>query len=656
MTILVQSRYSNNLLTNLNRQQIKAVTFDGELLLVLAGAGSGKTRVLTERAAWFISQEKARAENILLLTFTNKAAGEMKERMMHLIKNAPTFAGTFHSFCVRVLRVEGKAMDITPDFLIYDENDSQEAVKQIMNSLGISKDSFSPSFIASQISDAKTQMLSPTQYGELGNSELQEKVFKIYVEYEKYLKKAGALDFDDLLLRVVDLFQKYPSILAKWQGRLTHVLVDEWQDTNKIQYLITKLITGASGNLTAVGDASQSIYSWRGADYRNINNLLRDFPKIKVINLEQNYRSTQSILSAANSVIAKNTTHPILKLWTKKGKGERIRIYRAKSGLDEASFVINEINSLLKEGNKMKPRLRRRPLSLLHSPPAQSYAVAGGRILKGGLKDIAILYRTNAQSRVLEEALLHSGIPYVLVRGVRFYDRSEIKDVLSYLRLLVSPKDAVSRKRIERIGKTRVKKFDNFRQKLPKNWINEATTLNLMDAVLKDTDYLSKYQKETEENIARLENIKELRSVATEFPKIHDFLENVALVEAEQNEKGISHLTFHPQSQRNSVTLMTLHAAKGLEFPVIFIVGMEEGLFPHSRSLFDAKELEEERRLAYVGMTRAKELLYLTFASRRLYFGQRTSNPPSRFIIDIPEDLLESVENSYLEDFDNINI
>jgi DNA helicase-2/ATP-dependent DNA helicase PcrA len=624
MTILVQSKYSNNLLTNLNRQQIKAVTYDGELLLVLAGAGSGKTRVLTERAAWFISQEKARAENILLLTFTNKAAGEMKERMMRLVKNAPTFAGTFHSFCVRVLRVEGKALDITPDFLIYDENDSQEAVKQIMNSLGISKDSFSPSFIASQISDAKTQMLSPIQYGELGNSELQEKVFKIYVEYEKYLKKASALDFDDLLLRVVDLFQKYPSILAKWQGRLTHVLVDEWQDTNKIQYLITKLITGASSNLTAVGDASQSIYSWRGADYRNINNLLRDFPKIKVINLEQNYRSTQSILSAANSVIAKNTTHPILKLWTKKGKGEKIRIYRAQSGLDEASFVINEINLKVSQGNK--------------------------------LNDFAILYRTNAQSRVLEEALLHSGIPYVLVRGVRFYDRSEIKDVLSYLRLLVNPKDTVSRKRIEKIGKTRVKKFDNFRQKLPKNWINEATTLNLMDAVLKDTDYLSKYQKETEENIARLENIKELRSVATEFPKIHDFLENVALVEAEQNEKGISHLISHPQLQRNSVTLMTLHAAKGLEFPVIFIVGMEEGLFPHSRSLFDAKELEEERRLAYVGMTRAKELLYLTFASRRLYFGQRTSNPPSRFIIDIPEDLLESVENSFIDEFENLNL
>lgn len=624
MPILFQKRSSNKLLTSLNHEQQRAVTYEGGPLLVLAGAGSGKTRVLTHRAAWFISQDKAGPENVLLLTFTNKAAGEMKERMKRLIKTAPTFAGTFHSFCVRILRIEGKALDIPPNFVIYDEKDSQEAVKQIISDLGISKDTLNPGSVSSQISDAKTQMLTPVQYGEIVNGQWQEKVFKIYLEYEKFLKNAGALDFDDLLLRVVDLYKNHPMVLTKWQRRLTHVLVDEWQDTNKIQYLITKLITGINGNLTAVGDASQSIYSWRGADYRNINNLIRDFPKIKIINLEQNYRSTQSILSAANSVIAKNTTHPILKLWTKKGKGERIRIYRAQSGLDEASFVINEINSQVREVFK--------------------------------LKDIAILYRTNAQSRVLEEALLHAGIPYVLVRGVRFYDRTEIKDVLSYLRLLVNPKDTVSRKRIEKLGKTRIKKFEEFRQKLPGSWKGEATTLDLMDAILQGTDYLSKYQRETEENIARLENIKELRSVATEFPKTHEFLENVALVEAEQDEKGISHPATHPNPQRNSITLMTLHAAKGLEFPIVFIVGMEEGLFPHSRSLFDIKELEEERRLAYVGMTRAKELLYLTFANRRLYFGQRTSNPPSRFIMDIPEDLLESVENSYINEFENLNI
>jgi len=629
MPILFQKRSSNKLLSSLNQEQQRAVTYDppagGGQLLVLAGAGSGKTRVLTHRAAWFISQDKAGPENVLLLTFTNKAAGEMKERMKQLIKTAPSFAGTFHSFCVRVLRIEGSALDIPSDFVIYDEKDSQEVVAQIIHDLGISKDTLNPRSVASQISDAKTQMLTPVQYGEIVNGQWQEKVFKIYLEYEKFLKNAGALDFDDLLLRVVDLFKNHPIVLAKWQRRFTYVLVDEWQDTNKVQYLLTKLITGINGNLTAVGDASQSIYSWRGADYRNINNLIRDYPKIKIINLEQNYRSTQSILSAANSVIAKITTHPILKLWTKKGKGERIRIYRAQSGLDEASFVINEINTQVKQGYN--------------------------------LKDCAILYRTNAQSRVLEEALLHAGIPYVLVRGVRFYDRTEIKDVLSYLRLLVNPKDSVSRKRVEKLGKTRIKKFEDFRQKLPKSFIGEATTLDLMDAVLKDTDYLSKYQRETEENIARLENIKELRSVATEFPKIHEFLENVALVEAEQTDKGVlqSQLSIH-KSQGDKVTLMTLHAAKGLEFPIIFMVGMEEGLFPHSRALFDKNELEEERRLAYVGMTRAKELLYLTFANRRLYFGQRTSNPPSRFIIDIPEDLLEAVENNYINEFENLNL
>lgn len=649
MPILFQKRSSNKLLTSLNHEQQRAVTYEGGPLLVLAGAGSGKTRVLTHRAAWFISQNKAGAENILLLTFTNKAAGEMKERMMHLIKNAPSYAGTFHSFCVRVLRVEGKALDITPDFLIYDENDSQEAIKQIMNDLGISKDTLSPSFIASQISDAKTQMLSPVQYGELVKGDpstslrasWQEKVFKIYLEYEKFLKKVGALDFDDLLLRVVDLFKNHPIVLAKWQGKFSYVLVDEWQDTNKIQYLLTKLITGINGNLTAVGDASQSIYSWRGADYRNINNLIRDFPKIKVINLEQNYRSTQSILSAANSVIAKNTTHPILKLWTKKGKGERIRIYRARSGLDEAQFIVNQVNQLISESGKNKNSIN--SVNRLTNQ------------LKYG--DFAILYRTNAQSRVLEEALLHAGIPYVLVRGVRFYDRTEIKDVLSYLRLLVNPKDSVSRKRVEKLGKTRIKKFEEFRQKLPESWKSEAATLDLMDAVLQNTDYLSKYRRETEENIARLENIKELRSVAMEFPSIHEFLENVALVEVAQDSKGrISQLTNHNLPKGDAVTLMTLHAAKGLEFPIVFIVGMEEGLFPHSRSLFDINELEEERRLAYVGMTRAKEILYLTFANRRLYFGQRTSNPPSRFIIDIPEDLLEGVENSYTDEFENINL
>lgn len=656
MSILFQQKKSNKLLNGLNRQQRKAVTYDKGPLLVLAGAGSGKTRVLTHRAAWFIDQRKANPENILLLTFTNKAAGEMKERIGKLAKYLPAFAGTFHAFCVRVLRVNGDAINIPKYFLIYDEHDSKAAIREILNNLNFSPDSYNPASIAAKISDAKTQMLSPTQYAEItlgdpstrASTQLsrtssgqgwQENIFKIYVEYEKLLKETGALDFDDLLLKAVQLFKKHPEVLSKWQQKLTHVLVDEWQDTNKVQYLLAKQIVGERENITAVGDISQSIYGWRGADYRNVNYLMRDFPKIKVINLERNYRSTQNILSAANSVISKNTTHPILKLWTKKGGGEKIRLYRAKSGLDEAWFVLNEIEKLTTKNRS--------------------------RITK--YHEIAVLYRTNAQSRVLEEALLHAGIPYALVKGIRFYDRREIKDVLAYLRLLVNPKDTVSQNRVEKLGKRRLEKFQKLtgelilknseshpgrsRAKLggaegSAGSFSNLTTLDLMDSVIQKTDYLSKYQRETEENLARLDNIKELRSVAAEFPNVHDFLENVALIEAAQDSKGrLSQFETHNSKQTNRVTLMTLHAAKGLEYPVIFIVGMEEGLFPHSRSMFDINQLEEERRLAYVGMTRAKELLYLTFANRRLYFGQRTSNPPSRFIVDIPEELMETADS-----------
>jgi len=624
MPILFHNRAPDNILSDLNPQQRMAVTHEGGPLLVLAGAGSGKTRVLTHRVAWFIQEEKARPENILLLTFTNKAAGEMKERVLRLTKTAPAFAGTFHSFCVRVLRKSGLIIDISPNFLIYDDDDTIDAIKEVLDNLNLSTDKYNPRALASQISEAKNQMFTPIQYAEFLNGEWQEKVFKVWTEYERLLKKIGALDFDDLLLKVVELFDKSPQTLSRWQELLTHFFVDEWQDTNKVQYKLTTQMVGNRENITAVGDFSQSIYSWRGADYRNLNYLMRDYPKIKVINLEQNYRSTQIILDAANSVIKKNTSHPILKLWTKKGGGEKIRIYCARSEHDEAWFMVNEIEKLVTD----------------HQSSITKYG------------NIAVLYRTNAQSRVLEEAMLHAGIPYTLVGGVRFYSRKEIRDALSYLRLLVNPKDTVSKKRVEKLGVRQYKKFKEFSRKLPRNWTNTATTLDVMDALLQDTAYLSKYQKETEENIARLENIKELRSVATEFPNIHEFLENVALIEAEQDEEGKVHATSYVlPTANNKVTLMTLHAAKGLEFPVIFIVGMEEGLFPHSRSLFDTNELEEERRLAYVGITRAKEILYLTYASRRLLFGQKTSNPPSRFIIDIPENLLEGVENSYL-DFD----
>lgn len=592
--------------------------------MVLAGAGSGKTKVLTHRVAYFIAEGKINPDSALLLTFTNKAAGEMKERILKLI-DTPTspFAGTFHSFCAKVLRVDGKHIGIPKGFLIYDRSDQKEAMKQILEKLNISKDAANPDAILHDISDAKNQMLSPTQYAELARGDYGEIVFKFYTAYEKFLKENEALDFDDLLIKTVTLFKEVPQVLNKWRQKFTHIFVDEWQDTNKIQYALTILLIGDRKNITAVGDASQSVYSWRGADFKNINYLIRDFPDIKIVNLEQNYRSTQVILDAANFVISKNTSHPILKLWTERTGGKKIKLYAARNGFDEAQFIIDEAIKLTSY---------------------ESY-----RFL-----DLSVLYRTNAQSRVLEEALLHVGIPYVLVGGVRFYDRKEIKDVLAYLRLLVNPKDSVSKRRIEKIGKRKMEKFST----LSSQEAEAMTTLEILDRVLETTGYLDLFQKETEENLARLENIKELRSVATEFPNINEFLENVALVEAEETSADKS-LVKRSDARPDAITLMTMHAAKGLEFPVVFIVGMEEGLFPHSRSLMDINELEEERRLAYVGITRAKDSLYLSYASRRLYFGEKVSNPPSRFILDIPEHLLESIgenifENESQSEFDDI--
>ena len=940
--------------------------------MVLAGAGSGKTKVLTNRVAYFIAKNLIKPENALLLTFTNKAANEMKQRIFDITNGNTPMTGTFHSFCAKILRIDGQYIGIPVNFIIYDETDQKDAVKQILEKLNLSTDQYNPSSILNGISDAKNQMLTPEEYKGYVRGEWQEVVAKVYEAYEAMLKEIGALDFDDLLIKTVKLFRETPEVLEKWQRTLTHIFVDEWQDTNKIQYSLTKLLVGGKKNITAVGDASQclppgtiisttnkdkrienikagdlvtsatgrghtekflvnkiykrkysgrlvilktssgkileltpnhilfarlqpkenlyhvylmyrkdkgfrigqakgfrsgnaqnghkplvgiatrgnqesadkmwilktcgtraeanywefyfafkygvptvvfetggrsmeisqdqinklyleidtfkrvemlmdelgvdprfphhrpkgisgykntdrqivhlkffedprrhkinpwgmhrvalnttdrkleqiikksgfytregrkntwrtelarisyeeaeniaiklskeagdidisyeafltdgkeklyfhpashiqkgmivgflknktiaeeeitevgqrdykgivydldiekthnyiasnivihnSIYSWRGADYRNINNLMRDYPDIKVVNLEQNYRSTQNILDAANMVISKNTGHPILKLWTDKKAGAKIKLYSARNGFDEADFIVSETRSVIRQSD-----------GKLH------------------YRDVAVLYRTNAQSRVMEESMLHAGIPYTLVGGVRFYDRKEIKDVISYIKYLVNPKDSVSQRRIEKIG---IRRFERLKE-IEK--IEGLTTLDILDVVVQKTDYLSLFQKETEENLARLENLKELRSVATEFPDINDFLENVALVEA------------GPRNQsKDAVTLMTLHAAKGLEYPIVFIVGMEEGLFPHSKSLMDTAQLEEERRLAYVGITRAKEILYLTYASSRLYFGEKLSNPPSRFIMDIPENLIENIGGETLSSF-----
>lgn len=594
---------------NLNKEQNEAVNYTGGVLLVLAGAGSGKTKVLTHRVAKVIESKICLPEECLLLTFTNKAAAEMRDRIRRLLSTKTSgveigFAGTFHGFCVRLLRSDGQSIGIDRNFLIYDDSDQKDLVKDICQNIGI-KETFKPASILYAISEAKNQLLTPKLYSEISTGEFGDAVSAVYSEYQKRLSEINALDFDDLLLKAVSLLG-VDTVLKKWQTKIKQILVDEWQDTNKIQYKLIKLLDGGRGVITAVGDASQSVYSWRGADYRNINYLIKDYPNIKIINLEQNYRSTQNILDAANAVISKNTTHPILNLWTEKGGGEKITIYSARNGFDEAEFLTREIGKLIRSG-------------ILYN-------------------DIAVLYRTNAQSRVLEEALLHSGIPYTLIGGVRFYDRKEIKDILAYLRLIVNPKDVVSEKRVLSLGKRRYDKFKTISVD-----IENVETLDILDEVLQKTEYLSKFKETDPEDAARLENIKELRSVAVEFPKIYEFLENTALVEAGSTNK----------ENQNGITLMTLHAAKGLEFPIVFIVGMEEGIFPHSRSLWEKEQLEEERRLCYVGITRAKEMLYLTYAQRRLFYGETTNNAPSRFLSDIPESLLngrvafESQSDSY---------
>lgn len=599
---------SSLILADLNPQQQEAVTHWGTPLLVLAGAGSGKTRVLTHRAAWLIQEKEVSGENILLLTFTNKAAGEMKLRVRRLLDSKTgvaghPWAGTFHSFCAKILREKGYVIGIKPVFVIYDTGDQLDAVKGILSRFGIEKVVKATSVLSS-ISQAKNELITPAEYESFSYGERQRRLAEIYFEYQKVLLENNALDFDDLLVYMVKLFFEAEDVLEECRERFGYILVDEWQDTNKAQYQIVKSLAVGSGNLTAVGDFSQAIYTWRGANYRNLIYLKEDFPTLNTINLEQNYRSTQVILDAAYDVINKNRTHPILKLWTANSGGQLVKVYQARSELDEASFVAGEIKGLAQEGYKWS--------------------------------DFAVLYRINAQSRTLEEAFLHQGIPYVLVGGVRFYDRKEIKDVISYLRVIVNSSDQVARRRAEKLGKRRLEKFERFKEN---GQVEGKTTIELLDGVIEATGYLELYDPNVAEDLARIENIKELRSVAAEFPSLIEFLEQMTLVETAQNSRGV----LQSKEGADAVTLMTAHAAKGLEFSVVFMIGLEEGIFPHSRSFESIEELEEERRLAYVGMTRAKKILYLTFASKRMIFGQTGTSSPSRFLSDISPHLVENV-------------
>jgi len=600
----------NNILSHLNQTQQEAVAFGPGPLLILAGPGSGKTRTLIHRAAWLILKKRVAPENILLLTFTNKAAEEMRERLKKILgenKKQLPWAGTFHSFCARVLRIDGHFLNIPKNFTIYDTHDQEDTLKKVLEKLDFSPKQYKPSSVLATISQAKNEMITALEYPQYARGTWQETVARIYLKYQQFLKEYQALDFDDLLLETTRLFQKEKNVLNKYQNQYHWVLIDEYQDTNHTQYLLTKLLVKKHQNLNVVGDCSQSIYGFRGADYRNLISLQNDFLNLKVINLEQNYRSTQTILDAANNVIKKNTSHPILNLWTIKKGGEKISLYEAQNEQEEAQFIVEIIKN-----------------HLISSPDLS-------------LKRFAVLYRTNAQSRIIEETLLHSGLPYLLVGGVRFYERKEIKDCLAYLRVLANPQDKISFQRIEKIGKTKLKKFQEL---VKKNKNKAIPTLEWLDEILAKTDYLQIYDESDPQDLARVENVKELRSVAAEFPDLNQFLENVALIQQEYLPTG----KINPQKDNNVITLMTAHAAKGTEFPIVFIIGLEEGLFPHARALMEKNEVEEERRLCYVAMTRAKEKLYLSYTKRRFYFGENSQSQASRFLADIPIHLLDMIK------------
>ncbi len=579
----------SDILSHLNAQQKEAVLNNRGSSIILAGAGSGKTRVLIAKVINSIENHKINPKSILMITFTNKAAGEMKARIG--ARYSLGYVGTFHSFCARVLRIDGQFAGLKKNFLIYDDDDQIALIKSVLKKINLNK-KYTASYFLNRISSAKNQLIGPEKYLEIFSDYASSDTNLVYQAYQKELKDNNALDFDDLINMTIKLFTRNKQVLEKYQDKYPYILVDEFQDTNYVQYLLTKLLGQKYKNVTVVGDFSQSIYSWRGAEIKNLEKFKTDFPRTKVFYLEKNYRSSQTILDFAYQVISKNQTHPILHLFTDKKGGEEIIFYEAANEEDEGLYLATLINDL-------KGQYR--------------------------LDEMAILYRTNAQSRAIEEVFLHWGVPYVLIGGTRFYERKEIKDVLSYLRLLVNPVDKLSKERIVKLGKGRFEKFKSYYEENKETAINKNTD-KVIEEIFQATDYLKIYDPEVEEDYTRLENIKELKSVAIAFPSLPQFLEQVALVESEyfEGEKN--------SKNKNGVRLMTLHQAKGLEFPVVFVVGVEEGILPHSRSFDDIYSLEEERRLFYVGITRAKERLYITYTRQRFIFGQRNYSMKSRFL------------------------
>lgn len=621
------------LLKNLNKEQIEAVkTIDGPVL-VMAGAGSGKTKVLTTRIAYLI-EEGIPSYNILAITFTNKAAVEMRDRVSNLIGDVSSFIGTFHSLGVRIIRENHDILGLPNNFTIIDSDDTNTIIKKLLKEMNLDSKQYSPSYVRNRISFIKNQMLTDGELDRLFNTPMDKVVVEVYHRYNNKLKTSASVDFDDLLLLPVNLFKERKDILEYYQDKYRYILIDEYQDTNPVQYKLSVMLSNKYKNIFVVGDMNQSIYAFRQADFRNISNFEKDFKGAKVIKLEHNYRSTNNILSAANEVIKHNTERKDLKLFSDNGDGVKIKYMRAYDEKHEIALVIDEIKHLLSEGYKNE--------------------------------DIAILYRTNAQSRAIEDVFLAKGIPYKVFGSYYFYNRKEIKDLISYLRLIYNPHDEISLRRVintpkrgigesaiaaieERAKQQNISMFDALEtrkelefKEIIEDLIKRSESLSLtelIDEVLERSGMKKELEssKALEDEI-RLENLMEVKSITASFEErtgsanLGDFLEEVSL---------IADISNHTEDG-DVVTLMTLHSAKGLEFPVVFLVGMEEGLFPHNMSLME-NNLEEERRLCYVGITRAKERLYLTNAKRRMLYGKENMNIPSRFISEIDEKLIEKI-------------
>ena len=625
-----------NMLDGLNKEQKEAVLHKEGPCLVLAGAGSGKTKVLTTRIANMIN-DGIYSGNILAITFTNKAAKEMRDRISNMVENNYAFVGTFHSFGLRVIRENTEKLGLTSNFTIIDSDDVSSVIKKIMKELDISTKEYIVSYIRNKISFIKNEMLSESEVDKYLNSPPEKVAVKVYREYEKVLKRNNAVDFDDLLKRPVELFMQNDDILDKYQEKYRYILIDEYQDTNEVQYKLVKLLASKYRNLFVVGDVNQSIYGFRWSNYKNILNFEKDYPDSKSITLNQNYRSTNTILNAANSVIKNNVERKEVNLYSTFGDGVKIKYFRGNDEKDEVKLVIDEIKKLLDEGYDYN--------------------------------DFAILYRTNAQSRNVEDAILKVNWPYRVVGSYYFYKRKEIKDLLCYLRLISNHQDDVSLERVINVPKRGIgdTSINNLRslardnnecmfkclskpkevefKKLILELTEDAKDLDLtelIDVVLEKSGMKEELEKEhTLEADIRLENLMEFKSITENYQKetgtvnLEDFLEDISIV-ADSSEH---------ETLDNAVTLMTMHAAKGLEFKVVFLIGMEEGIMPHSMSLNEESELEEERRLCYVGITRAKERLYITNAKRRMLFGNTNMNPPSRFIAEIDGNLIEKEES-----------